>query len=363
MKSNSFIIKHTGSYSDPVLESLIDAEHEKLIHSAKELGIKTAVQKVFTKTTDFNVITEPIKAGYDRLLSIAQKSVEGYLGISLGKLKITDIEKEIAEKNLEKEKLETTVQLAKYRAGIITMPSIPRVQLYFGIFLSIVILLTDTFLLGTAFQTTGSSLIISLILGLGITTCIATISIFGTRHAEKIVDKNKKRIVVFGIMALVGASVYVISELRNDFYQSQGQNDFSPIKLTVLSILTFVAFHFIYLYLLAPTFDKLKERREQKDKLKNIERIEKKIQIINSEIKELEQKIIELKNLRLAVLAYSKSIEELIIRYFYEALAQFKSAYIDYSGIVPECFQQENQVELHTYYHDLTISPKLHENH
>lgn len=359
----NFIIKHTGSYSDPVLEALIDSENEKLIHSAKELGLKSAVQKVFTKTTNFNVITEPIKAGYNRLLSTAQRAIEGYLGISLGKLQITEIESEIEVKKFEKEKLETTLHLLKYKAGNILVPTVPKRQFLFGIIISAIILLTDTFLLGTAIQAIGSSLIISLILGVGITTCIATISIFGTRYAEKSTDTNKKRIILFGIMALIGTSVYVISELRNAFYKSQGQNDFSPIKLSVLSILTFVAFHFIYLYLLAPTLDKLKERREQKDKLKNIEKLEREIQKCNSEIKELEQKIIEIKNLRLAVLAYSKSIEELIIRYFYEALAQFKSAYIDYSGTVPECFNQENKTNLNTFYHDLTITPKLHENH
>lgn len=354
------MIHSTFVYANPALDNSIEGRHRETMKKAALLGATIAAQGTLRPDTDLNVVIEPIRSDYDTLIALANKENEGYLSIAQGKLDIEKLETENEAIASEIPKAEAAYEIEKYRLGVINIPSIPLRQFVFGFFLVILILFMDAYLLGSAFQQTGSGLLVSIFLGIATSVSIAVLATIGTAHAQKISSPLNKFIVLCGLGILVGGSVYFLCEMRSLFYTQTSGQDIGAWKQAVLSILAFVAFHYLWKHLIGPAYTRMKERREAKDKLATLKKLEDRCRHLSHKYSENLRKINEVKQFRLAILAYAKSVEITVTRLYLQSVAEFKRVFVEQSAMVPQSFSNPVQ-DLTRFYDSIILTPTSHE--
>jgi hypothetical protein len=355
------IIKTTGSYTDPAWENVINSKHQEYLKTSILWGATCAIQGTVKDDTNLSVLTETIYRNYDTLISSSHKHIDGVLGIAQAKLEIDKLNAENEVLEPESITLEKQYQIEKNRVGHVEVPMVPYRQIMFASLIGLLILLFDAYFLGTAFQSTGSGLLLSLILGFIISATIAVVSILGSWQIEKIENRGKRIIAYIGLALFISAAVYVLCEMRSWYFHTQTGQHMSPIKLMLLNLLAFVGFHLIYKRLLAPAFQIIKERRLATQKLARLNQLKVEWEKVKNTIYSNLQKIVDIKQFRLAVLSYAKSLENTISKYYRESIAEFKKSFIERSGFVPNSFKTEAP-DLTHYYEEYSITPKIHEN-
>lgn len=349
-----------GFYSDPVWEKEILAKHKEYQKSANNWGMVCAVQNTVKDDTPLPVVTETIYRNYDTLISASNQKLDGTLGIAHAKLSIDKLELENDVLSVEAVKLKNKHEIEKSKLGFVTIPKAPYRQIFLGIIISLFILFFDTYMVGSAFQSSGSGLGMSIILGLSISITITILSILGTAQIEKLANWKHRLIWYVGLFTFIGLSVYVLCEMRSYFFHSQTGQDMSAAKMMLLNLLAFASFHLIYKYILAPAFEKLKERSQAKMKLQQVTKIKDEILKIEKQIANNQDTIVNTKHLRLSVLSYAKTLEDTICKYYKEAIAEFKKAFMEKAGYVPYSFNSEPP-ELNRFYSEHSIIPNAHE--
>lgn len=357
---NSIIIHPNGVYSNPTLDSYIEGKDKEFIKEACLQGVTAAIKGVIQKNTSLSVITENILANYNFLIVYAHKHNEGFLTIAQGKLDIEKLQTECDVLLHSISEMENKVTIEVHRIGNLNKPSFPYFQIITVSIFGFLVLFMDAYFLGTAFQQTGSGLGISILLGLGISISIALISTLGTHHLQRIENPKKRLFLFYGLVGLVGSAVYVLCEMRNQFYHLQTGQGIGTFKLTLLSLLAFVAFHYLYKFLITPLHIQIKEWREAKKKGQYVKKLQSELGALHQMYSERQQKINEVKQFRLSILAYSKSLELSITRMYSNCIAQFKKSFIEQSGYIPPCFSEETP-DLSHFYDSISITPNLHE--
>lgn len=349
-----------GFYSNPELEKEINTNHDEYQKMANNWGIVCAIQGTVKDDTSLQVVTESIHSNYDTLISKSNKKLDGTLGIAKAKLEIEKLESENEVLKSDASKLKNQCDIEKSKLGTINIPKIPYRQLIIGLFIGFFIWFFDAYITGTAFQATGSGLGFSLILGIGLSLAILIIATIGTAQIEKIESIGKRILLYLALILLLCISVYVLCEMRSNFYYTQTGHEMSPFKLMILNVLSFVGFHLIYKYILAPAIEILKERSRAKSKLQHLKKLKDEISKIEKVIENNNQTIVNIKHFRLSVLSYAKTLEDTICRYYREAISEFKKAFMEKAGYVPKCFHTELP-GLNHFYTELSITPKTYE--
>lgn len=358
--NKSIIIKSKATYTDPVLEGMIISKHEEYIKSAKVWGGTCAIQGTIDNT-NLNIVTETIYRNYDHLTNESHRIIDGKLGIAQAKLDIYRLHSENEKLEIVVQQTETVYKIEKHKIGKIIVPKIPFRQLIFATVIGLFILFFDSYYIGTAFQAVGYSLGVSLMIGLSVCLTIAVVSVLGTTQIDKIPNKLKRHLAYCGLIVFIGASVYVLCEMREYYFQAQIGHSIPAFKIMLLNLLAFLGFHLVYKYILTPAIDILKERKEAKQKLAITEKIKQKLNNLRKQISSNLDQIVAIKQFRLSVLSYAKSTENKISKLYRESIAEFKKAYIENTSHVPDCFASETP-DLTQYYSNYEITPKIHEN-
>lgn len=348
-------VKVIGTHTNPALDAYIGSRHSELVAKAELLGKTLAIQNLIQEGTSLSVITEPLRAEYNQLNAEANKKNEGFLSIAQGKLEIDALEIENGVLRLAIEKVRIKISNEKHRIGDVLVPTVSHRRLIFGLVLSGFTLFSDSYFLGTAFQVSGSGQLVSLLLGTGMAVTIASISTLGTHQVLKIQSRTMRTVLITGLAILVTLTVYILCTMREQFYKAQTGQEMGVGSLTILTLISFIAFHVIYKGLIYPVVTKSRERQEALDKLQNLRNLETESDRLENVVSDNHKKIQEIKTFRLSVLAYSKSLEISITQMYRASIAAFKKAYIEEAAFIPACFSQ-GVPGLHTFYHDVNIT-------
>lgn len=361
--NNSIIkINQNGTYSDPALEGKILSQHNEYLENSKQFGATCAIQNSINDETVLPVLTETIYRNYDDLNAECHQKLDGTLGIAQAKLQIDTICDEISELRSQEEVCFKNFQLEKNKVGQVTIPKVPYKQILLGVFLGLFVLAFDTYFLGSAFQLTGSSFGISLIIGLAISFTIAIVSILGTIYVERFTEKWKRFLGYLILSILISAGIMIICEMREEFIKIQSGHELPAWKMMLLNTLAFVAFHLIYKFILAPAIEVIKKRKEALLKLQNLKRLKEKLDNVKSQISSKIDSINQIKHFRLSVLSYAKATENKVSKLYRQSISEFKKSYILQNGNVPKCFATEAP-DLSSYYSEYEITSKVHESH
>lgn len=361
--NNSIIkINQNGTYSDPALEGKILAQHNEYLENSKQFGATCAIQNSINDHTVLPVLTETIYRSYDDLNTECHRTLDGTLGIAQAKLDIEKITDEISELRKHEEECFKNYQLEKNKVGQVTIPKTPVKQILLGVFLGLFILGLDAYFLGSAFQLTGSSFGVSLLIGLGVSITIAVVSILGTIHIERFPEKWKRFIGYLILTALISAGVLILCEMREEFIKLQSGHELSAWKMMLLNLLAFLGFHLIQKYILAPAIHVIRNRKEALLKLQNLKRLKEKLDKVKLQIASKIEAINKIKQFRLSVLSYAKATENKISKLYRQSISEFKKAYILQKSYVPQCFSTEAP-DLTSYYSEYEINSNVHESH
>jgi hypothetical protein len=355
MKTKRKITTKNGFYVNPELERKIDAKHQENLKTARNWGMTCAVNDTIKTDTPINVVTDSIHRAYDTMTSDVNKELDGKNEIAQAQLGINKLKAENKVLKEEAKKTDAEHQIANGKLGFVTIPKSAMRRIFFGIFICLFIWFFDAFSLGTAFQSTGAGLGLSLIVGIGVSLAITTSAVLGTREIEK-VPSLRMRIIYYSLLGiLIGFGVYVLCVMRSRFYHAQNGQDISAFNMMMLNLLAFLGIHLIFKHILTPAFEIQKQRAEAKLKLQEVSKIKAKWDAINKAFAVNRQTILDIKMLRQTMVAYATALEDKISKYYKEAIAEFKKAYIEKAGLVPPCFSEE-PLDLNTFFSDFNFN-------
>lgn len=353
---STLIIPSAGAYSNPALDAFIETKHDESLRTAALIGVTTAVKTPLHPETQLSVLVEPVLAAYNVLTAKAFEINGGYSVIQKAKTTIEKLEAENEALLLEADKVAGDLAIEEQNIGNVIIPSKPTRRLALAFTIAFIILSVDAYFLGTAFQKTGSSFIISLLLGLGCSLAIAVVSTLGTKFTERLKSKKAKLLATGAMGILVGLAVYILCAMRSDFYKSNTGGDISAWSLAVLSILAFAAFHLIFLHLIKPSYEQIRLRKEAIQRLAKTRELKARLVYLNQKFQANRNEIEVIKNKTLSLLHYARGCEKTIIAYYKLSVSEFKKCFTAQAGYIPQCFSQAPPA-LTTYYDEIPLNP------
>lgn len=356
---NKPAVQLKGNYSNPQLEEYITKEHSQLFIQAREVGMRMGIKRTAEGSTNILTLTESIYSGYNELVSYANRSNQGVLEIASGSIDVAHINQANEKLDVEKGKAEAAWKTSKQRLGDVRVTNAAYYTVILGVFISLLVMVFDVLYISTAFQVTGEPLYKSMLMGIGISVSLAVIGILGSATIETWIERKINRFIAYFLLSLfVSGGLYVICSIRSEYYFQVTGREVSPWSFLLLNMVALVAFHFISRMVILPAWSRIKETRELKKHQKEVRQLKQEYEKVDAEMDANSERRELIKKFKLSVLSYGQSIEELIQRHYEASLAEFKRAYMEESGTVPECFNSPAAI-LTTYYSEFTLLNKL----
>lgn len=354
--SSHLIPQSDGGFFNPALNAFIEAQHTKEnLPKAGLHGVTSAVKIPLHPGTPLSVFVEPIVADYNVLTAKAYE-INGGDMFQQAKISINKLDMENVALANEADTVAGDLAIEEKSIGKIVVPEKPTRKLIFAYIVNGIILLADTYLLGSAFQKTGSNLITSFFLGLACSTAIAIVSTLGTKFTERIKSKKVKFLATCIMALLVGLSCYILCAMRSDYYKSHTGGEISAWKLAVLSILVFAAFHLVYQHIIKPGHEQLRLRKEALQKLAKAEELKARLAYLHQTYKANKDKIAEIKRHTLDLFDYARGCEKTIESFYKASISEFKRCFSTEARYIPQCFTQEPP-PITLYYKEFPLTP------
>lgn len=340
MKNHNTI--SSTSYRDATLEHFIQSEHKEAMAQSGHLAKKYAIRgKSISASDSLSVITHPIHAVYNSLLSHVESVLQGKLQLRTGssdKLEVqnenTRLKKELIDKETEIGRMDT-VQGNSFISVII--------RLAFAAILICLIVGAEWQFLARALQVIAKNRASAQLLGLGIALSMPVILHFGlyliNKHIPQLVVRRLYRL---GIVLVVVLAFIALGYIRMQFQniENRGQS-FSVFQFVAVNVFLNLAATFVVEVLVAPIIPQIRSSINSWLYKRKVDKLIAEKKHIENQIKTNNQNLLSTLKHKTEIVAYQKSLENQIGAYYEQSIAEFKKVYMlerEDCG-VPDCFK------------------------
>ncbi len=339
------------SFTDESFLKHIETEHRNAVYDASETGKIDGWKSRPSMTDRLRPFILRIKTHYAKLASQCHNRLQAHIHVQHQDDQI----KETLEANrvleLDHDQLKREIQAFGNKT-----PRIPYwllLQLGVSLLLCLVMYLGEIFLITKTLALLGGGFLTNFFIATGISAGINLIAHYSPRFVSEIKNKWVKRIVTFVIVTVVAGVFLLLARLRQAYFQDVELQ--MPLwAFIALNVLFFASVYFLSRYILTSVLTQVKSAFQELSQAKAIKRKKERFEAIKAEIRENINTLNKHKSIRVNIIEFAKSTQDLIGSYYFEAVAHYIQANAQAQNERPDCLNDDIE-PIKLYYTDINF--------
>ncbi len=352
MKSKQFYLDSMQtSFTDEALLKHIESEHRNGCYDATESGKVDGWKARPSMIDRLRPFILHIKMRYSKVASQCHNRLQAHIHVQHQDDQI----KETLEANrvleLDHDQLKREIQTFGNKTS--SIPYWLLFQLGFSLLLCLVMYLAEIFFITKNLALIGGGFLTNLFIAAGISSGITLVAHFSQRFISSIENKWLRRAAFVGIVGMLIGVFLLLARLRHaDFTDVEIE---LPVWVFVaLNLLFFTSIFLLSRYILTPVLAGTKSAFKEFSQAKAIKRKKERFEAIKAEIKENINTLNKHKSIRVNIIEFAKSTQDLIGSYYFEAVAHYIQANAQAQNERPDCLNDDIE-PIKLYYTDINF--------